>query len=378
MQAFSIWEQESFFAPQDLIIIGSGFCGLWTALKMAERYPDKSVTVLERGLIPTGASTRNAGFSCFGSPSELLEDVEKMGAARTFDLVEMRFRGLRQIAERFSAEQSGFEASGGYECYDADAGIWQTALERLPWLNGEMKRITGLDNSFEQADPLLQTFGFRGFRHLVRNRLEGGIHSGKVIRALLQQAQARGVQVFTGTEVTGFEKRTGEVEVHTRQQMRFRARQLLLCTNAFTRTLLPELDIVPNRGQVLLTAPLPGLRFRGTFHYDQGYYYFRNLGNRLLLGGARNQDFERECTTEIDITEKIQTELERFIRDHLLPETPFTITDRWSGIMAMGSDKMPLVHRLDENLYCCVRMSGMGVALAPEVADRVVNLIAQS
>jgi len=71
----------------------------------------------------------------------------------------------------------------------------------------------------------------------------------------------------------------------------------------------------------------------------------------------------------------IQNELESFIRKHLLPNIPFSITDRWSGIMAMGSEKMPIVKAIDKNVFCCVRMSGMGVALAPVVADQVVELM---
>jgi len=59
----SVWENESFFSPRDIIIIGSGFTGLWSAYYLKKANPDKSILILERGMIPCGASSRNAGFA---------------------------------------------------------------------------------------------------------------------------------------------------------------------------------------------------------------------------------------------------------------------------------------------------------------------------
>ncbi|MFL5809244.1 MAG: FAD-dependent oxidoreductase, partial [Flavisolibacter sp.] len=59
----SIWEKETFYAPQDVVIAGSGFVGLWSAFFLKKKKPKLKITVVDRGLIPTGASTRNAGFA---------------------------------------------------------------------------------------------------------------------------------------------------------------------------------------------------------------------------------------------------------------------------------------------------------------------------
>lgn len=375
MPQLSIWEKETFFAAQDIIIVGSGFTGLWSALKLATKYPRKKITVLERGIIPTGASTRNAGFSCFGSPSELLSDVETAGEEKTFELVAMRYQGLQQVQQYFDDRITGFDASGGYECFLEESADWKQSIEKLDWLNEKMRHITGEKKTFSIADEKLQQFGFRDFDHLIENKLEGGLHSGKIIKALLQAVQSKGVQLLTGITVTGYEKTNSSIVVTTEQDINFNTQQLLLCTNAFTKTLLPDADIIPNRGQVLVTGEIPALAMKGTFHFDKGYYYFRNVGNRLLIGGARNTAMELEETTEIATTDIIQNQLESFVRRHLLPNTIFNITDRWSGIMAMGSEKLPIVKAVSENVFCCVRMSGMGVALAPVVADQVVLIM---
>jgi gamma-glutamylputrescine oxidase len=138
--------------------------------------------------------------------------------------------------------------------------------------------------------------------------------------------------------------------------------------------LLPKIDVVPVRGQVLVTSPIKKLRFKGVFHFDEGFYYFRNLANnRILLGGARNKALEAENSGELITTDLIQAELERFLKEVILPKQKYTIEHRWSGIMGMGSDKFPIIKRIEKNVYCAVRMSGMGVALSPVVGDIVAR-----
>jgi glycine/D-amino acid oxidase-like deaminating enzyme len=141
---------------------------------------------------------------------------------------------------------------------------------------------------------------------------------------------------------------------------------------------LPELDIVPARGQILVTSEIKNLPWKGSFHSDEGYYYFRNIGKRVLLGGARNKAFIEEQTTDMQTSEFIQKHLERYLEDVILPyrKGQYHIDHRWSGIMAMGSEKMPIVKEVKPNIFCAVRMSGMGVALAPIVARSITKLMA--
>ncbi|MEP7108927.1 MAG: FAD-dependent oxidoreductase [Ferruginibacter sp.] len=375
MPELSIWEKESFFAGQDVIIVGSGFCGLWSALHLKLLHPHYKVTILERGLIPTGASTRNAGFSCFGSPTELINDAESMGEEEMWALVAMRFKGLQEIRKYFADEEIEYASTGGYECFTYDSGDWKECKAKLNRLNERLKGITGEESVFTVADEKLRDFGFRGFEHMIENKLEAGLHPGKLVQALIKKVQALGVKVITGIEVLNYQQQGHLVSLATNHQVEFFANQLLLCTNAFTQQLVPSIDIIPNRGQVLVTGPVEQLRFKGTFHFDKGFYYFRNLGNRLLLGGGRNKSFGEESTTEMKTTDVIQRELEQFIHQYLLPGISFTITDRWTGIMAMGTQKAPIVKAISENVFCCVRMSGMGVALAPVAAQQVIQLM---
>ncbi len=367
----SIWEKESFFAPCDVAIVGGGFTGLWSAYFLKKQQPDLRVTIIERGFIPYGASTRNAGFACYGSPTELLYDAQHMGEDKMLSLVEMRYKGLETIQSVFGQQKIGYENLGGYELINKVESGFEDQLQHL---NHLLTPVLGNKSLFSFADHKIDEFGFIGVKHLLFTPAEGQLHSGKLCLSLMQTVQSMGVTIVPATSIESYESLKDHVEVNT-PHFTLKASKLLITTNAFARQLLPGINIVPARGQVLITDELPDLKIKGTFHFDGGFYYFRNLGKRLLLGGARNTAIDQEATEVMETTTFIQEKLERFINDHLLPETSFRITDRWSGIMGMGEEKMPVVQQLNDHVYCAVRMSGMGVALAPIVGEQMSKMI---
>lgn len=372
----SIWEKESFYAPRDVIIAGSGLVGLWSAYYLKKLHPKLSVTILERGIIPTGASTRNAGFACFGSATELLEDTLNMGEEQMLELVEMRWMGLERIRKLFKNKFIDFEPTGGYELITAQDKIEKKELiAKLQSLNTVLSKVINQNKIFRLSDKKIKSFGFRDVSHLVENKLEGYLHSGKLCQSLLQMVQQAGVTVLNSIEIKGHEQIGEHVVVYTNQHIHLTCSKLLVCTNGFAKELLPDLDIVPARGQILVTSEIPDLKFRGTFHYDGGYYYFRNLGKRVLLGGARNKALEEETSSEMIITERIQHELEHFLSNYILPGEDYLVTDRWSGIMGMGSQKMPITQKISDNVFCAVRLGGMGVALAPVIGEKMSNMM---
>jgi glycine/D-amino acid oxidase-like deaminating enzyme len=372
----SIWEKESFFAPKDVIIAGSGFVGLWCAYYLKRQFPKLSIAIIDRGIIPTGASTRNAGFACFGSATELLEDTFNMGEDKMLELVEMRYKGLQLIQKIFKNKTIDYKTTGGYELIADDNQAGDKELNaKLKNLNSILSKVVDKKNIFRLSDNKIKTFGFSHVSHLVENKLEGYLHSGKLCQSLLHMVQSLGVTVLNSIEIKGHEQIGEYVVLYTNQDIHLTCSKLLVCTNGFAKELLPELNIVPARGQVLVTSEIPNLKFNGTFHSDGGYYYFRNLGKRVLLGGARNKAFEEETSSEMTTTEKIQEELERFLSKYILHGEQYLITDRWSGIMGMGPEKMPIVQKLSDRTYCAVRLGGMGVALAPVIGEKMAHLM---
>ncbi|TDH29305.1 FAD-binding oxidoreductase [Segetibacter sp. 3557_3] len=369
----SIWEREAFYNDADFVIAGAGLCGLWCAWELRQAYPNAKITLLEKEHISCGASTRNAGFACFGSPTEMLNNIGSMGEDQMWQVVEMRYRGIQKIRQVFGDAEIDYDHCGGYECFIEVIQPEHKMREVVKLLNKGMKGITGSAESFSWSNKKLERFGFRGMDSMVENRLEGSLHSGKLVKALLRAVVASGVQVLFSTGLKGWTS-TGDWVHLDIEHCELRCRQLLICTNALTGDLATNTNIIPARGQVLVTAPVPGLALKGTFHFDDGYYYFRNLGNRILLGGARNKSFEEEYTLTEGISSVIQDELERFLNSHLPRREPYSITDRWSGTMAFTDDKKPFVRSLTQNVHALVACNGMGVALTPIIAEQAVQL----
>src|SRR5579875_2197574 len=139
----SIWEKETFYAPQDVIVAGSGFVGLWSAFYLKKKNPKLKITIIDRGLIPTGASTRNAGFACFGSLSEVVHDAQTMGTDKMLELLEMRYKGLEKIQKHFDDDVIDFEMCCGYELYDFSDKISSEQLQHnIDYINSLLKAIT--------------------------------------------------------------------------------------------------------------------------------------------------------------------------------------------------------------------------------------------
>lgn len=368
---FSFWEQDSWFTNIDYTIIGSGITGLNCALSLKVRFPGAKVLVIERGLLPNGASTKNAGFACFGSLSEILDDLNTHSEQEVMELVEKRVKGLELLRKNLGDSNIDFQLNGGYELFSQkDVVLFEECASKMKEINSLLKPIFKEDVFSIRNNE----FGFENIQqNLIFNRFEGQLHTGKMMSTLLQKVQTSGVRILNNTSVTAFSETNSSVEINT-ENFSFKTNKLLIATNGFASQLgLPE--VKPARAQVLITKPIENLDLKGTFHLDKGYYYFRNVNDRILFGGGRNLDFKAEETTELELTELIQNKLGELLRSTILPNKDFSIDQRWSGIMGVGSQKNPIVQQVSENVFCGVRLGGMGVAIGSRVGQELADLI---
>ena len=194
------------------------------------------------------------------------------------------------------------------------------------------------------------------------------------MQALIATAPASGIYLFNSCKVTAFSPGEHGQEVVTSAGI-FTGKKLIFCTNAFTKALLPNVALQPGRGQVVVTSEIKNLKLKGTFHYQKGFYYFRNIHNRLLLGGGRNLDFDTEETTEFGTTPLIQNALKELIDQVILPGISYKIDMAWSGIMAFGPALEPIIEEVQPNIFCAVRGNGMGIAMGSQTGADVADLI---
>ncbi len=371
----SFWEKVSVTEGIDFLVIGGGIVGIACAISLREKHPNARIVLLERGYLPTGASTKNAGFACFGSVTELADDLSKIDPKTVWDTVDLRWRGLKRLQERFDPKVLELKIRGSWDLlHNSQAGEKQTYSDQLAYFNEEIKRITGQDNCYSEDVNTIHEIGFQQINTAYFNRLEGELNTGNLLlQSNLLLAQNK-ITCLYGIEVKALESHQHGVSLETNFGL-IQAAKVAITVNGFAKELLKDERIQPARAQVLVTSPIEGFELPGTFHYDKGYYYFRGIGNRILLGGGRNLDFSGETTTQFATTEQIQGALHKLLKEVIIPGKPHTIDYFWSGIMGVGNEKKPLIERFSQHVGIGVRMGGMGVAIGSLVGEQLAELM---
>ncbi|MEN9997034.1 MAG: hypothetical protein RI922_24 [Bacteroidota bacterium] len=374
IEQLSFWERKTYFEDNEFVVIGAGIVGLSTAIELRNLHPEAKILVLERGFLPSGASTKNAGFACFGSVTELLDDLTKSDERQVFETVKKRWDGLQNLKRLVGGENFELEVNGSWDLIlPEEADQLENIRIQLPYLNVQLEKITGEKDVYSEDINCAENFGFEGLETSFYNRLEGQINTGKLITKLYQIAIKKGINCLFGIEAIALQTHLYNVGIQTSIGY-MKARNVLICTNGFAQQFIPNRDVLPARAQVLVTTPIEDLKVKGTFHYQQGYYYFRNVEDRILLGGGRNLNFEAETTTQLITSEEIMTALENLLSTVILPNQPYSIEYQWAGIMGVGQTKAPIIEKIDDKIGIGVRMGGMGVAIGTLVGKELAEL----
>ena len=108
----------------------------------------------------------------------------------------------------------------------------------------------------------------------MENPFEGQINTGKMMRALRSKVNQHDISFFSNTTLTHFEleSKTKRLALKLKEQeIQLTCNKLAIFNNAFAKQVLPDLNLSPGRGLVILTDPIPNLKINGTFHYEEGY-----------------------------------------------------------------------------------------------------------
>ncbi|MFC7356208.1 NAD(P)/FAD-dependent oxidoreductase [Jejudonia soesokkakensis] len=372
----SYWEHTTWLSDIDFAVIGSGIVGLSCALTLKDKHPEAKIVVFEKGMLPSGASTKNAGFACFGSISEIVDDLTTHSEDEVIQLLKDRVNGLQLLRKNLGDAAIDFQKYGGYELFDTnDVETYNTCLEHIPYINNLLKEV--FFNKKEVFSVKKDPFSFKNVqKNLIFNSEEGQLNAGNMMQSLIQKASEKGIFVLNSAEITSFSTKNDQISLILNNSEEISVKKVCIATNGFAKQFLNE-KMAPARAQVLITQPISNLKLKGTFHLDKGYYYFRNIDNRILLGGGRNLDFKTEETTQLGLTELIQNKLEQLLTTTILPDIPFKIERRWSGIMGVGPKKKPIIKEVQPNIYCGVRLGGMGVAIGSIIGNQLAKLAAK-
>ena len=368
IKSISFWEKKWLDRKYDVVIVGAGFVGLSAAIHYKQAKPEERVLVLERGVISYGASTKNAGFSCFGSIGELEDDRNSTDLQTILDTVQMRYDGLQKLRELVGEKEMEYEQHGAWELF-TEQESYDRAFAQMGFWNEKLIPIVGSTVFMEDE---INKKGF--YPKAIYNPHEGQLNPKLAVEKLATIARKLGVEFLYGTELVDWLSKQDCVQLNTKEGLKLKTRNLFLATNAFTKKLISNIDVKPARNQVLITEEIPNLKWRGCFHMDKGYIYFRNVGKRILLGGARNIS-SSENVADYGNTNEIMEYLEQFLQSKILPESRTVIEHWWSGILGIGAEKRPIIKKYEEGVFMAVRLGGMGVAIGSKVGEELVELV---
>jgi glycine/D-amino acid oxidase-like deaminating enzyme len=273
-------------AEADLVVVGGGYSGLWTALLAKERNPDRDVLLLEGGRIGWAASGRNGGF-CSAS----LTHGEANGRARwpgEYEVLDRLGRENLDVLEQTLARyriDCDFQRTGELTV--------ATASHEVEWLREAAAEGSGqfLDRDAVRAELASPTY-LAGLRDPDGTAL---VDPARLAWGLADAAESLGVRIVEGTRVTDLSGHGAGVRLRTHTGAVVSAAQVALGTNAFPSLLRRvSLHTVPVYDYVLMTEPLSdeqldsiGWRSRAGVGdcANQFHYYRLTADNRVLWGG---------------------------------------------------------------------------------------------
>ena len=374
--AISFWENNIVTKEANLTIIGCGYTGLFSALFLKNVLPGLKINIVDKLPYGAAASTRNAGFACFGSVGELLDDIQSRSITDMVELVRKRWKGLQRLKELVPESVIGFEKSGGYEIFYDNAPAGFPVEEKIAFLNEALLDIFGKE-VFQLREPITPRW-----EHCIHCSEEGQLNPGALWDYLLQRASRKGCQFFPATKITRLELSGSTKYCFSEFGLEFSSNAVLLASNGFSSSLVPQLRVSPARNNVILSNELPGITIKGSYHADRGYIYFRQLGSRLLIGGGRHWQLKSENTESQQPNLNICNRLTTFAQTYIPGAQSFKPSQIWTGTMGLGPSKTPIVEMLKPGLFAAVRLGGMGVAIsnlvASEMAAQIVSYFGSS
>lgn len=348
----------------DVVVIGAGITGASVSYWLSDRC---KVVLLEGDAIASKASGRNAGFLLIGTSDHYNNAVRRYGHERAKAVWKITKQNHELLEKHIFAK---------YDCDHERCGSYLVAAseEEMQDTIGSvnMLRRDGFNCRLIERSEMNSILSSKVYAGAAYNANDGAINPVKLVEALVSMAGSSGTQIFERSAVKRIASQEGSFRIKT-ERATVNSSFVVMATNAYTPMLNDDLKgkIAPVRGQMLATNP-QDRRFESVFYANHGYEYWRQTPDgRILAGGFRELDPEREKGYRMVTTRVIQRRLERLLADLSLR---FNVECRWSGIMAFSKDHLPIIGPLPggSNLLVSVGYSGHGLGFG-FIAGRMIS-----
>ncbi|MGO1949052.1 MAG: NAD(P)/FAD-dependent oxidoreductase [Mycobacteriaceae bacterium] len=361
----------------DLVVVGAGYCGLWTALLAKQRDPARRVTVLESQRVGWAASSRNGGF-CEAS----LTHGHENGMNRwPDDMPALERLGL----ENLDAIQST-ETDLGLDFQFERNGSLSVAVEphEIPWLRDE----DGDRSPFLAEEDVRATVNSPTFLAGLWDK-DGCalVHPARMAAELARAAEELGVEILEHSPATALESDDSSATVVTAQG-RVRTDQVVLATNVFPSLLKRNrLMTVPVYDYALMTEPLTSEQWARIGWNDrqglsdlanQFHYYRPTQDGRILFGGY---DAVYHFGRRVNPAYEHRPETWRKLASHFFTTFPqlegLTFSHQWAGAVDSSTQFTAFFGTARKGRVAyAAGFTGLGVGSTRFAADTMLDLLA--
>ncbi len=334
----------------DVEIVGGGITGCSCALTLAGK--GLRVRLREARAIASGASGRNGGFAL-------------RGGAMAYDSAR-EWLGANEAAQYWRLTEAYVDRMGelGGDAFRRTGSLRLAGEDERDDLRAEFEALREDGFGAEWRDELPDHLAGR-FPGALFHPRDAVLQPARLVRRLAAAAAEAGVEIREHDRVADLEA--------------LEAQTVVVATDGYPSGLLGELEglIIPTRGQMIATEPLPERLFEMPHYGRHGLdYWHQDPDGRLIVGGFRDVDMESEFTASEATTPRIQGALEDFA-EALLGRKP-EIAHRWAGVFGLVPDLMPVVGRVPgrDGLWIAGGYSGHGNVLGLMCGDLVAQAIA--
>ena len=335
----------------DVVVVGAGVTGCAAALRLAQA--GKRVRLYDAREVAGGASGRNGGFALRGMPAPFDVTAASVGEQAARALTAWTERALDTI-EALAGDAFRRVGSLRIAVDEEERDELRTEYEALVAAGFAAEWIEG-------SEPPLAGRFTAALRHVP----DGVLQPARWVRRLAGYAAEAGVEIREHTRVSSLDELGGATVV--------------VCTDGYPSGLLGPIEglIIPTRGQVIATEPIPERLFEVPHYGRHGFDYWHQAEDgRIVAGGFRDVSFDTEFTADEQLTEPVQHALHAFVNGLLGRE--LRVDYAWAGIFGMVMDFLPVVGRVPglENVWVAGGYSGHGNVLGFACGELVARAVA--
>ena len=352
----------------DICIIGGGFTGLWTALKIKEKKPKINVVVIEKDLCGSGASGRNGG--CMIPQSTKFQGIKKIvGLEDAKKIVIATEAAVKNIKEYCKENNIDAQIRDDGVLYGATNKFHKGAFEDLIKDLNENKINSWKRLSKEKVQHLT---GSKKFIDGYYSPIGGSLQPALLVRGLKKTAEDKGIKIYEKSTALSYSDRK-KIIVKTKKGS-VKCNKLVIAMNAWTPTLLPFLSrsVILVSSDMIITEPIKnelkdlGLN-NGLVILDSNLFthYCRTTpdGKMILGKGGNTFSFKNKVINSFDGPSTVEKYLKNSFKSFYPSLNNVKITQSWNGPSERTKTGFPFFgyHPKNQNISYAFGYSGNGV-----------------